>query len=79
MKKIISVVLILVLVLSVGTMAFADSSAVSITKNPTDEVRFIGRRCNRIQQVRLELPEPRRQDLYGSGLPEHVPLCACGR
>ena len=42
MKKTISVVLILVLVLSVGTMAFADSSAVSITKNPTDEVRFVG-------------------------------------
>lgn len=42
MKKIVSVVLILVLVLSVGTMAFADSNAVNITKNPTDEVRFVG-------------------------------------
>ena len=42
MKKLVSVVLILVLVLSVGTMAFADSSAVNITKNPTDEVRFVG-------------------------------------
>ena len=42
MKKLVSVVLILVLVLSVGTMTFADSSAVNITKNPTDEVRFVG-------------------------------------
>ena len=42
MKKLVSVVLILVLVFSVGTMAFADSSAVNITKNPTDEVRFVG-------------------------------------
>ena len=42
MKKLISVVLILVLVLSVGTMAFADSKAINITKNPTDEVRLAG-------------------------------------
>ena len=42
MKKMISIVLILVLVLSVGTMAFADSNAFTITKNPTDEVRFVG-------------------------------------
>ena len=42
MKKLISVVLVLVLVLSVGTMAFADSKAINITKNPTDEVRLAG-------------------------------------
>ena len=42
MKKLISVVLILVLVLSVGTMAFADGKAINITKNPTDEVRLAG-------------------------------------
>ena len=42
MKKLISVVLILVLVLSVGTMAFADSKAINITKTPTDEVRLAG-------------------------------------
>jgi hypothetical protein len=42
MKKLISVVLILVLVLSVGTMAFADSKAINITKSPTDEVRLAG-------------------------------------
>ena len=42
MKKMISIVLILVLVLSVGTMAFADSNAFTITNNPTDEVRFVG-------------------------------------
>ena len=42
MKKLVSVVLVLVLVLSVGTMAFADSKAINITKNPTDEVRLAG-------------------------------------
>ena len=42
MKKLVSVVLVLVLVLSVGTMAFADSNAVTITKSPIDEVRFVG-------------------------------------
>ena len=42
MKKLISVVLVLVLVLSVGTMAFADSKTANITKSPTDEVRFVG-------------------------------------
>ena len=42
MKKLVSVVLVLVLVLSVGTMAFADSNAVTVTKSPTDEVRFVG-------------------------------------
>ena len=42
MKKLISVVLVLVLVLSVGTMAFADSKAINITKSPTDEVRLAG-------------------------------------
>ena len=42
MKKLISVVLVLVLVLSVGIMAFADSKAINITKNPTDEVRLAG-------------------------------------
>ena len=42
MKRLISVVLVLVLVLSVGTMAFADSKAINITKNPTDEVRLAG-------------------------------------
>ena len=42
MKKLISVVLVLVLVLYVGTMAFADSKAINITKNPTDEVRLAG-------------------------------------
>ena len=42
MKKLISVVLVLVLVLSVGTMAFADNKAINITKSPTDEVRLAG-------------------------------------
>ena len=42
MKKLISVVLVLALVLSVGTLAFADNNTVNITKNPTDEVRFVG-------------------------------------
>lgn len=42
MKKLVSVVLVLVLVLSVGPLAFANSSAVHITKNPSDEVRFAG-------------------------------------
>ena len=42
MKKLISVVLVLVLVLSVGTMAFADSKTANITKSPTDEVRLAG-------------------------------------
>ncbi len=42
MKKLVSVVLVLVLVLSVGTLAFADNSAVHVTKNPSDEVRFVG-------------------------------------
>ena len=42
MKKLISVVLVLVLVLSVGTLAFADSKTANITKSPTDEVRFVG-------------------------------------
>ena len=42
MKKLVSVMLILVLVLSVGTMAFADKNAVTVTKSPTDEVRFVG-------------------------------------
>ena len=42
MKKLISFVLILVVVLSVGTVAFADNNAVVITKDPTDEARPIG-------------------------------------
>lgn len=42
MKKRISFVLILVLVLSVGTPAFADFDAPCITKNPTDKVRTAG-------------------------------------
>ena len=42
MKRLISVVLVLVLVLSVGTLAFADNKTANITKSPTDEVRFVG-------------------------------------
>ena len=42
MKRLISVVLVLVLVLSVGTLAFADSKTANITKSPTDEVRYVG-------------------------------------
>ena len=42
MKKLISVVLVLVLVFSVGTMAFADNKAINVTKSPTDEVRLAG-------------------------------------
>ena len=42
MKKLISVVLVLVLVLSVGTMAFADNKTANITKSPIDEVRYVG-------------------------------------
>ena len=41
MKKLISLTLILVLILALGTTAFA-SSGVPITKNPTDEVRSAG-------------------------------------
>ena len=41
MKKIVSVILVLVLVLALGATAFADSG-VPITKNPTDEVRSAG-------------------------------------
>ena len=42
MKRLISVVLVLVLVLSVGTLAFADNKNANITKSPTDEVRYVG-------------------------------------
>ena len=42
MKKLISVVLVLALVLSVGTLAFADNKTANITKSPTDEVRYVG-------------------------------------
>ena len=42
MKKLISFVLILVLVLSVGALAFADRDALCITKNPADKVRTAG-------------------------------------
>ena len=42
MKRLISVVLVLVLVLSVGTLAFADNKTANITKSPTDEVRLAG-------------------------------------
>ena len=42
MKRLISVVLVLVLVLSVGTLAFADNKAINVTKSPTDEVRLAG-------------------------------------
>ena len=42
MKRLISVVLVLVLVLSVGTLAFADNKTANITKSPTDEVRYVG-------------------------------------
>lgn len=42
MKKLISFVLILVLVLSVGALAFADCDALCITKNPADKVRTAG-------------------------------------
>ena len=41
MKKLISVTLILVLVLSLGVTAFADSG-ITITKSPTDEARTAG-------------------------------------
>ena len=41
MKKLISVTLILVLVLSLGATAFADSG-ITVTKSPTDEVRSAG-------------------------------------
>ena len=41
MKKIVSVVLVLVMVLALGATAFADSGIV-ITKQPTNEVRCIG-------------------------------------
>ena len=42
MKKLISAILILVLVLSIGAQAFADYEALCITKNPTDKVRTAG-------------------------------------
>ena len=42
MKRLISVVLVLVLDLSVGTLAFADNKTANITKSPTDEVRYVG-------------------------------------
>lgn len=41
MKKIVSVILVLVLALTLGANAFADSG-VPITKNPTDEARSAG-------------------------------------
>ena len=41
MKKIVSVILVLVLALALGATAFADSG-VPITKNPTDEARSAG-------------------------------------
>lgn len=42
MKKLLSAILILVLVLSVASTAFADHDALCITKNPTDKVRTAG-------------------------------------
>ena len=41
MKKLVSVVLVLVMLLALGAVAFADSGIV-ITKNPTNEYRTIG-------------------------------------
>lgn len=41
MKKTVSVILVLVMVLALGAVAFADSG-IMITKNPTDEVRSAG-------------------------------------
>ena len=41
MKKLISIVLVLVMVLALGAVAFADSS-IYVTKHPTDEVRSAG-------------------------------------
>ena len=41
MKKLVSVVLVLVMLLALGAVAFADSGIV-ITKHPTNEVRTIG-------------------------------------
>ena len=42
MKRLISVVLVLILFLSVGNLAFADNKTANITKSPTDEVRYVG-------------------------------------
>ena len=42
MKKLISAFLILVLVLSIGALAYADNDALVITKDPTDKVRTAG-------------------------------------
>ena len=42
MKKLISAILILVLVLSMEALAFADHSVPAITKSPTDKVRTAG-------------------------------------
>lgn len=42
MKKLLSAILILVLVLSVGSPAFADHDALCITKDPTDKLRTAG-------------------------------------
>ena len=42
MKKMVCAVLVLVLVLSVGTLAFAENNGVTIRKNPTDEVQIPG-------------------------------------
>lgn len=42
MKKLLSAILILALVLSVASTAFADHDALCITKNPTDKVRTAG-------------------------------------
>ena len=41
MKKLVSVVLVLVMVLALGATAFADTG-IYVTKNPTDEVRTAG-------------------------------------
>ena len=41
MKKLVSVVLVLVMVLALGATAFADTG-IYVSKNPTDEVRAAG-------------------------------------
>ena len=42
MKKAITVLMILAIVLSLGTSAFADNGGIKVTKDPTDEYHFIG-------------------------------------
>ena len=42
MKKAITILMVLVIVLSLSATAFADNGGIKVTKDPTDEHKFIG-------------------------------------